>query len=658
MISVILYGRNDDYGYNLHKRASLSLNCIAHVLSDADDEIIFVDYNTPDDFPTFPEAIRDTLTSKTQRLLRILRVRPEVHQRYQRYTHLPALEPVARNVGIRRTNQNNRWILSTNTDMILVPTANFSLSVIASELPSGFYHVPRYDVPESLWETFNRMDPDDVIGAVQELGETAHLNEIIFGADHMLYDAPGDFQLMERNEIFAINGFCEAMLVGWHVDANISKRLSLRHGCVGDLADRVRAYHCEHTRSFSTMHYVSKSNDIARFVDEVTVATIPEQADSWGCPHDDIEEIRLPSCPSSVYLEALHKVIGAPQRDSPEVSYTPETFNLVNYDSKHVLPFLTDVFVNLPRKWSIGWLGDRSEMLDLFCGTLKYLGYRTRIILDKEISPSAPHSHHSIELRAWHDLVHADAFVFDFADLECARGIEGLKDKAAAQASALISRFFSLLSIERRRCVEGFERRRVILINAINNDFEKLSQEFLQTVRTPLTSRVRHGFVSPPQEAKWNWLDRQLVGMAGLRQRGEVHILRGQPGHVIYGPFVTLLPGRYRATVAIRIEEATEIACRKEVSPLVIEVVSKENFLAQREIPWRELKQDEHILDFEVTSEMANCGASLRTELRVWTSGHLSAFITTVELEAIEHPLSLGLESGSELLLGRLEKLS
>ena len=29
MISVVVYGRNDDYGYNLHKRAAISLNCIA-----------------------------------------------------------------------------------------------------------------------------------------------------------------------------------------------------------------------------------------------------------------------------------------------------------------------------------------------------------------------------------------------------------------------------------------------------------------------------------------------------------------------------------------------------------------------------------------------------------------------------------------------------
>src|SRR5271154_3013000 len=77
MISVIVYGRNDAHGYNLHKRAAISLNCIAEMLSHAGDEILFVDYNTPNDLPTFIEAIYDTLTSKAKSLLRVFRVRPE-----------------------------------------------------------------------------------------------------------------------------------------------------------------------------------------------------------------------------------------------------------------------------------------------------------------------------------------------------------------------------------------------------------------------------------------------------------------------------------------------------------------------------------------------------------------------------------------------------
>src|ERR1017187_3602155 len=113
MISAILYGRNDAHGYNLHKRAAISLNCIAEMLSALDDEILFIDYNTPNDLPTFIEAIYDTLTPRAKSLLRVFRVRPELHARMVERTHLFALEPHSRNIGIRRSNPQNRDRKST-----------------------------------------------------------------------------------------------------------------------------------------------------------------------------------------------------------------------------------------------------------------------------------------------------------------------------------------------------------------------------------------------------------------------------------------------------------------------------------------------------------------------------------------------------------------
>src|SRR4051812_28388993 len=182
MISIVLYGRNDSYGYNLHKRAALSFNCMAEVLTDPDDEILFVDYNTPDDFPTFPEAIQDTLTEKAKERLRILRVRPSIHARFKDRTHLQALEPVARNIAIRRSNPANRWILSTNTDMIFVPRNGQSLSDIVRDLPDGYFGIPRFEIPESLWECLDRYDAPGTIRTVGEWGWNFHLNEIVYGA--------------------------------------------------------------------------------------------------------------------------------------------------------------------------------------------------------------------------------------------------------------------------------------------------------------------------------------------------------------------------------------------------------------------------------------------------------------------------------------------
>jgi hypothetical protein len=52
--------------------------------------------------PPFPEAIQDTLTKRARELLRVLRVRLFIHDRFKSKTLLLALEPIARNVAVGR----------------------------------------------------------------------------------------------------------------------------------------------------------------------------------------------------------------------------------------------------------------------------------------------------------------------------------------------------------------------------------------------------------------------------------------------------------------------------------------------------------------------------------------------------------------------------
>lgn len=316
MISIVLYGRNDNYGYNLHKRAALSLNCMAEVLTDLSDEILFVDYNTPDDLPTFPEAIQDTLTSRARRMLRILRVRPHIHARYKAKTHLVALEPVARNVAVRRSNPANRWILSTNTDMIFVPQESISLSDIARELEPGFYHTPRMEIPEALWESLDRYAPAEVIRTVRDWGSSLHLNEIVLGSSYILYDGPGDFQLLLRSDLFENQAFNEGMLLGWHVDFNVAKRMYVKYGKVGDLGSKIYGYHCDHTRQVTLMHsHARVQNDWRLWCDAVETSGIPEQAETWGCANDTIEEVRLAADPLAAYMHAHREASGSASKD-------------------------------------------------------------------------------------------------------------------------------------------------------------------------------------------------------------------------------------------------------------------------------------------------------------------------------------------------------
>ena len=328
MISILVYGRNDSYGYNLHKRSALGLNCMAELLTDPKDEILFVDYNTPNDLPTFPEAIRDTLTKTARQKLRVLRVRSYIHERFANRTPLSVLEAIARNVGVRRSNKDNRWLLSTNADMIFVPQVDQSLSEIVCDLPTGYYSIPRFELPEALWEVaFDRRAPRSVIEQCRRWGWDAHLNEIVHGIYPVKFDAPGDFQLIERNDLVEIHGFNEDMLLGWHVDSNIAKRLSLLHGKIGDLSDLIFGYHCDHTRQPTPKHAKSLvRDDIVDFVDKVSTAALPAQREVWGCPNDNVEEISLMHSPGDIYSAKLaegarssHGVRGGKQLYQPNL---------------------------------------------------------------------------------------------------------------------------------------------------------------------------------------------------------------------------------------------------------------------------------------------------------------------------------------------------
>ena len=297
MFSVILYGRNDSHGYNLHKRAAISFNALAEVMSDPDDEILFVDYNTPDDHPTFPEAIHDTLTDKAKKVMRVLRVRPDQHVRHRLKTHLVALEAQSRNVALRRSNPRNRWILYTNTDMLLVPrNEKESLSDILGAIPDGFYQVPRFEIPEMLWEAaFDRRDPVGNLAKLRDWSVRFHLNQVVHNYMPMKYDALGDFQAALREDMFAIHGFDEDMILGWHCDSNLAARLALYRGRVDTLIDKLFGYHCDHTRvaAANNKGRATRMNDQDRFIWNVATPYVPAQAETWGWPDIEIEEIRL-----------------------------------------------------------------------------------------------------------------------------------------------------------------------------------------------------------------------------------------------------------------------------------------------------------------------------------------------------------------------------
>ena len=624
MISVVLYGRNDSYGYNLHKRAALSFNCIAEILNDPNDEILFVDYNTPDDFPTFPEAIQDTLTEKARKVLRIFRVRPSIHERFKSKSRLIALEPIARNVAVRRSNPKNRWVLSTNTDMIFVPQRRGALNGIVCDLPDGLYHAPRIEIPETLWESLDRQKAKSIIETVRNWGRTLHINEIVLGADVIRYDGPGDFQLMTRSDLFEYNGFDERMLLGWHVDSNIAKRWSLIYGNVGDLGHEVYGYHCDHTRQITPAHsHTRTENDWRRFVTNVERADIPEQEKTWGCANDEIEEVRLQKNNAQIYVKALSAAIGEPLESPEFVKYTGETYDKVDYDARHLLPFLTDLFITAPKSASLAWYGGRLDILSMFADVWQKLGFTGRILIDRAFLSKKDLTKLGVHMVSARTVdAEAHAFVFDFGLLRERDRLRSANNNLKIR-DGLRHAFLRTVRREQGRLESGLASRRIVALNAINNAYESFVLDYVAAGLTPFSTRMRHGFVHPVQKGIQNWLPHMAVGEAGIRLESiganTAPVIKNAPGvigWVAYGPYRHLFEGSYRLIVSL--EAGSSDRKLSVIEPCIaIEILSGLTCLGLQVLLYKDLEKRQHECEFYVSSKIADSIAGIETRIRI-----------------------------------------
>jgi hypothetical protein len=507
MLSVILYGRNDSHGYNLHKRAAISFNAIAEVMSNPDDELLFVDYNTPDDHPTFPEAIQDTLTDKAKKVMRIFRVRPEHHAHLASRTHLVALEAQSRNIALRRSNPRNRWVLYTNTDMLLVPRdEQESLSDILAAIPDGFYQVPRFELPEMLWEAaFDRRDPAGNLAKLRDWSARFHLNEVVRNPAPMRYDALGDFQAALREDMFAIHGFDEEMLLGWHCDSNLAARMTLYRGRVDTLIDKVFAYHCDHTRvaAANNKGRLPKMNDFDRFIWSLSSPHIPRQADQWGWPDIDIEEIRLDrDVLYERYAAGLSAAIEPTSIPYHTVSndWFPHIYNDLTYDVSHTLPFVCDQLLTYPRNTVLMFVGARPEFLSRFLPTWRGMGFTSPVLVPEECV-GLPLDLPGIETGPFSELLsRTDMFVFEFglatqSDDEPLRAGRRTEPPDAERLKTVERLFREAASLEEETRPPGRTlARRFVGVNVLQTPFWTVFTDYVATNLNPTCTHVLAGY--------------------------------------------------------------------------------------------------------------------------------------------------------------------
>ncbi len=503
MISVILYGRNDSHGYNLHKRAAISLNCIAEVLTDKDDEIIFIDYNTPDDFITFPEAIADTLTDRCKQMLRIIRVRPEQHNAYfKSSTDLVALEPVSRNVGFRASNPNNRWMLCTNTDMVFATHDDSkSLSDVVRDLPDGFYELPRYEMPDLLWEGLDRKNPKENIKRMKEWGMRYHINEILERGEFALFDAPGDFQLFLRKDIFEMDGFDERYNLGWHMDSNICKRFYLKYGVTLSADKLLAGWHCNHTRTLSIAHGAGRrSNSWDDVVLQIVRPDVPEQRETWGLVKEPLEEIRLNDNKQGEVLGFLNKL--CPTALKEPYHFANHSGDWIPCPPEHLKPYIADIIYPFRRTNVAGYMGFDVEQFVAFVEVWKALGFTGKILLigREQRDVFAQKS----------GLTDLQCITPEEADEQCTIFIAGYRvwhqdtyQVEKEENARLIVLLEHMLQLEQQRvAIPTHAPRKFIVTNGNQFEMCRLLQAYTNMQETPFGTRIRHGYVGAAKKPK------------------------------------------------------------------------------------------------------------------------------------------------------------
>ncbi|MGH6679416.1 MAG: hypothetical protein ACREDL_10935, partial [Bradyrhizobium sp.] len=369
-------------------------------------------------------------------------------------------------------------------------------------LEDGLYHTPRFELPETLWEGLDRLDPAAVIRDIGQWGWTLHLNEIVRGSEMILYDSPGDFQLATRAYLFHIDGFDERMLLGWHVDSNLARRLGCLHGPPRSLAERFFGYHCDHTRQATPMHRPDRvQNDWQRWVEGVVGPGIPEQSGRFGFAGETIEEIRLDSQRDS-YASLLGAALGGAMQEPTRIAYRQESYDKVGYDPRHVVPYLIDALSCYPRTTTIGWIGIDPGLLHRFSAAWAEIGFTGAVKIPAEAPWLAQAARDRCRLVSFAEIAHgADGFVIDFGSRPAGEDLEPTVADGTRTIRRVESWFRRLVTAERRRLDDGTGApRRFIAVNAVHGRFESLVNAHIGAATAPIATRLRQGFVLPVEK--------------------------------------------------------------------------------------------------------------------------------------------------------------
>jgi hypothetical protein len=294
-VSVVIVGRNDDYGQDFLTRINAFVRSLDHQVRAHANlwELVVVEWNPEPGRPGLAEVIQST-----QHLsVRVITVPPDLHGTVGGAS--PVLEFHAKNVGIRRAR--GEFVLVTNPDIL------FSQGLIDEIAQRKLrvdtvYRTDRYDfvtdgiadvaaedlMDFALANTFVMHGMSDAasvsmpIEPGQRTWDDLSVSVSEPGVWHT--NGCGDFMLAAREAFYTVRGLYETVEHRWHIDS-----ISLFRFAVAKMRQQIWTA----PRCVFHQHHERREQDVA--FQDLDVAALARRGGStdWGFRGHDLAEIRL-----------------------------------------------------------------------------------------------------------------------------------------------------------------------------------------------------------------------------------------------------------------------------------------------------------------------------------------------------------------------------
>lgn len=269
--TAIITSKNDNYGGNLHHRATF---CLTSMIENHD-EVIFVDWKTKDG-NSIIKNIKDKLPH-SKKLKSIEVSKNFLDEKYPHLSKYNMIESVGRNVAIRRAEGD--FIISTNIDIIATPLDNSVL------IEDNFYTVSRRDIEENFH--LGKSNYKDLYEHIWNNRDSYRKKETIQGTSDIwsLINCCGDYQIGHRNVWEKMKGFEESILFGCGIDTNVMKKASFFSKT--QILENHYIFHLNHGKN-SDRDDEEQTPPMSDQTEIIQKFTYTENPDNWGFSNEDL----------------------------------------------------------------------------------------------------------------------------------------------------------------------------------------------------------------------------------------------------------------------------------------------------------------------------------------------------------------------------------